>query len=478
MGHISSNTLFRALTATSNLGQAAGDYENKPCTKVVKGTIGVLTLGIGYGIFWLCEHFGNASPKIKEFRAAAVELHHQLGSASRELGVGAYVTITTREGATLTFSELRDGVQIEDESTGEGYRFLRGKTLHGIQEQLAKDFLDHPRDYEEFRVKADPDPIPVVLGHRTMDGLIGKGIAYTAMTKNPSDVELLIREEEKAIVKPPFAEIDIHRVKIREFNLCPLFRPKRGASLTKDYSLRKAPSMRTMKLDMSNVILEKHQYGELYDFMVIHPELINLTLNLSLIRYSESASMAVNKGIKLPLFAIKNLHKLEDLKLQLNNMSNLRERRSSIFRSTIAALKNLNKIKTLKIEMEDWGEIKDAMSGRTDNEFIEILDSVSKLKTLRHFSINIAGNYGLSSRGLDNIIDKFKEFEQLNSLELTIGSNEEKHLFGLCDTLKSLKNLKIIKLQADTHRWNSTSQEKFRKALDEIRARGATVMLL
>lgn len=323
-------------------------------------------------------------------------------------------------------------------------------------------------------IQADFDPMPVILGNRKMDGLNGKCITYTAVIRNPGSVEISSGNKEQTIEKPPFVVIDIHRLKITELNICPHFQMKRSASLTKEYSLGKAPSMRGMTLDMSRVILSKDQYEELSNFIMRHRELRELTLNLSRIRNNASASLAANKGINLPILAIKNLHKLEVLKLRINNMANVRS--ISVFSSTIAALKNPNKIKTLALEMKNWSKIKDALSGRTDNEFIEILHGVSRMKTLRHFSINIKGNYDLTDRGLDNIIEKFKEFEQLDSLDLTIDLREHERFFRLCDTFKSLKNLKIIKFEADIDGWDSTIREKARKALDEIRARDTTVI--
>ncbi|ANI21822.1 hypothetical protein AB870_26190 (plasmid) [Pandoraea faecigallinarum] len=116
MDHISGNTFFRALSAPeeSDFGQAAGNYENTPCTKVVKGLIGVLTLGIGYGILYMVEDWCNVIPKRAEFREAAVKLHRSIEASPRQRGPGAEVSVHTRGGREIKFCETWEGVQIVD----------------------------------------------------------------------------------------------------------------------------------------------------------------------------------------------------------------------------------------------------------------------------------------------------------------------------------------------------------------------------
>ncbi|EAA6040921.1 effector protein steA [Salmonella enterica subsp. diarizonae] len=78
----SAGTYARAFKAETNLPQAAGNYENKLATKFAKGMVGVFTLGIGYGIFRLIEHYCNVRPKVAEFCANAEGIHANLMAAS------------------------------------------------------------------------------------------------------------------------------------------------------------------------------------------------------------------------------------------------------------------------------------------------------------------------------------------------------------------------------------------------------------
>ncbi|EGM6571852.1 effector protein steA, partial [Salmonella enterica] len=70
--HINSaKTYARAFTANTQLHEAAGNYENKLATKIAKGIVGVLTLGIGYGIIRLIENYCNVRDKINDYCANA-----------------------------------------------------------------------------------------------------------------------------------------------------------------------------------------------------------------------------------------------------------------------------------------------------------------------------------------------------------------------------------------------------------------------
>ncbi|ECC8923125.1 hypothetical protein DUQ00_09240 [Salmonella bongori] len=78
----SAGTYARVLKAETNLSHAAGNYENKLATKLAKGIVGVFTLGIGYGIIRLVEHYCNVRPKVAEYCANAEGIHASLMAAS------------------------------------------------------------------------------------------------------------------------------------------------------------------------------------------------------------------------------------------------------------------------------------------------------------------------------------------------------------------------------------------------------------
>ncbi|ECG1192050.1 hypothetical protein FPE49_000609 [Salmonella bongori] len=78
----SAGTYARVLKAEMNLSHAAGNYENKLATKLAKGIVGVLTLGVGFGIIRLVEHYCNVRPKVAEYCANAEGIHASLMTAS------------------------------------------------------------------------------------------------------------------------------------------------------------------------------------------------------------------------------------------------------------------------------------------------------------------------------------------------------------------------------------------------------------
>ncbi|ANJ86753.1 hypothetical protein [Pandoraea oxalativorans] len=165
MDYISGNTFFRAFSADSapgrDLGQAAGNYENTPCTKIVKGLIGVLTLGVGYGILYAVENRCNVIPKREEFREAAVELHRAITASPRQRGAGAEVSVRTRGGREIKFCETWEGVQIVDADGN--VSLLRKLTLEGIRVKLATDFDANYGAYAPYLLRQNRMPADSLL---------------------------------------------------------------------------------------------------------------------------------------------------------------------------------------------------------------------------------------------------------------------------------------------------------------------------
>lgn len=65
MPYTSVSTYARALSGNKLPHVAAGDYENKLSTKIMKGILYVLTAGLAYGFTRVIEHYCNwrrASP--------------------------------------------------------------------------------------------------------------------------------------------------------------------------------------------------------------------------------------------------------------------------------------------------------------------------------------------------------------------------------------------------------------------------------
>ncbi len=71
MPYTSVSTYARALSGNKLPHVAAGDYENKLSTKIMKGILYVLTAGLAYGFTRVIEHYCNVTPKVDEFCANA-----------------------------------------------------------------------------------------------------------------------------------------------------------------------------------------------------------------------------------------------------------------------------------------------------------------------------------------------------------------------------------------------------------------------
>ncbi|EDW0526946.1 effector protein steA [Salmonella enterica subsp. enterica serovar Duval] len=81
MPHTSVSTYARALSGNKLPHVAAGDYENKLSTKIMKGILYVLTAGLAYGFTRVIEHYCNVTPKVEEFCANAGNIHDHLADA-------------------------------------------------------------------------------------------------------------------------------------------------------------------------------------------------------------------------------------------------------------------------------------------------------------------------------------------------------------------------------------------------------------
>ncbi|EJH2657625.1 hypothetical protein NDG35_000741 [Salmonella enterica] len=146
----SAATYARAFKAESNLHHAAGNYENKLATKFAKGVVGVLTLGIGYGIFRLIEDCRNVKPKVAEFCANAEKIHAELAVQVALQSIDTAVEVWLNDGRLLTLQEFTSwpsGERHVSISDGEHTEEIVG-TLQEICAKLEKDFEMMPGLYD------------------------------------------------------------------------------------------------------------------------------------------------------------------------------------------------------------------------------------------------------------------------------------------------------------------------------------------
>ncbi|SUG77984.1 Secreted effector protein steA [Salmonella enterica subsp. enterica] len=104
MPYTSVSTYARALSGNKLPHVAAGDYENKLSTKILKGVLWVLTAGLAYGFTRVIEHYCNVTPKVDEFCANAGNIHNHLADAVRDEQF--IIDVELSDGRMLTFEQL------------------------------------------------------------------------------------------------------------------------------------------------------------------------------------------------------------------------------------------------------------------------------------------------------------------------------------------------------------------------------------
>ncbi|WP_080084807.1 type III secretion system effector SteA, partial [Salmonella enterica] len=147
MPHTSVSTYARALSGNKLPHVAAGDYENKLSTKIMKGILYVLTAGLAYGFTRVIEHYCNVTPKVAEFCANAGNIHDHLADAVCD---GLYaIDVELSDGRRLIFEQLSliaGGKPIVRISDGEHSVEVEG-TFEDICMRLEEGFLEAPAYY-------------------------------------------------------------------------------------------------------------------------------------------------------------------------------------------------------------------------------------------------------------------------------------------------------------------------------------------
>ncbi|EAS1882583.1 effector protein steA [Salmonella enterica subsp. enterica serovar Westhampton] len=147
MPHTSVSTYARALSGNKLPHVAAGDYENKLSTKIMKGILWVLTAGLAYGFTRVIEHYCNVTPKVEEFCANAGTIHNHLADAVCD---GLYtIDVDLSDGRRLIFEQLSliaGGKPIVRISDGEHSVEVEG-TFEDICMRLEEGFLEAPAYY-------------------------------------------------------------------------------------------------------------------------------------------------------------------------------------------------------------------------------------------------------------------------------------------------------------------------------------------
>jgi len=148
MNHTSLKTYERAFTADEGIKNAAGNYENKVLTKIAKAFIGVITLGIGYGVIRLIEERVVTRPKISEFCDNAKLIYRALVENE-----GAKCRVVMTNGEAIILSEEHDtngNATVKIKNDNGDSTTLPGKSFASIIANLEKDSEDNFGYYGEI----------------------------------------------------------------------------------------------------------------------------------------------------------------------------------------------------------------------------------------------------------------------------------------------------------------------------------------
>ncbi|ECD9608337.1 effector protein steA [Salmonella enterica subsp. salamae] len=173
MPRTSVSTYARALSGNTLSHVAAGNYENKLSTKILKGILWVLTAGLAYGFTKIIEHYCNVTPKVAEFCANAGTIHNYLADAVRD---ELFTTdIELSDGRMLIFEQvslIAGGKPIVRISDGEHSVEVEG-TFEDICMRLEEGFFAAPayynydidKEYKTVRERiAEYNALPQALG--------------------------------------------------------------------------------------------------------------------------------------------------------------------------------------------------------------------------------------------------------------------------------------------------------------------------
>lgn len=156
------NTYARAFQAPDNLAHAAGNYDNSIMTKFAKCAIGVLTLGLGYGILYLVERLSNVNPKINEFCYNANAIAHELSAAIED--AKDHITVTLDNGQQITIQQ--DGCNLLLRSQDGQTQTLNEMDLTKLYHKIVHDIQTNPGIYgvelpKEVEIKNSAEPLAI-----------------------------------------------------------------------------------------------------------------------------------------------------------------------------------------------------------------------------------------------------------------------------------------------------------------------------
>lgn len=176
-------TYARAFQAQTNLALSAGHYDNSTAAKIAKGVVGILTLGIGYGVICLIEHFKNVRPKIDEYCDNAKIIANALSEAIEDNKQS--VTVKLKDGQELTIQHYSGAVTLIDQKGQQ--EILVGLDFEQLHDKIQHDIRDNPGLYrtELPRELATTDPAhPLTLA----------SIACMVTSETPHEHILLLRK--------------------------------------------------------------------------------------------------------------------------------------------------------------------------------------------------------------------------------------------------------------------------------------------
>ncbi|WGL99613.1 hypothetical protein QE177_07040 [Arsenophonus sp. aPb] len=156
------NTYARAFQATDNLAYAAGNYDTSMMSKFAKCAVGILTLGLGYGVIYLVERYANVNPKIHEFCYNAKAIADELSVAMEN--IKDHITVTLDNGQEITIQQ--DGCNVLLRSQDGQTQILNEMDFAKLYHKIVDDIESNPGIYrielpKEVEIKNSKEPLTI-----------------------------------------------------------------------------------------------------------------------------------------------------------------------------------------------------------------------------------------------------------------------------------------------------------------------------
>lgn len=141
------HTFVRAFNNTpGGIARAAGDYTNTPLAKNTKIFLGLISLGLLYGLAVLIEHFANVRPKIRELAEFNCKIYTDIVECPRRTDS---LGIAIDDGKKLWFYQAPEGIFASD-NHGNSDQNMHANSFGELLSKIHQDARANPEIYADL----------------------------------------------------------------------------------------------------------------------------------------------------------------------------------------------------------------------------------------------------------------------------------------------------------------------------------------